>query len=103
MAKTVGVTKLQLGRSDQKCAQLPSFETCDWEPGVKVVALVPLDSFLAHEVKWTTEPEPGLDRGFSFFHPLRSSASSLSSARALFSVSVSFSCIPLEHLLLYPG
>lgn len=29
--------------------------------------LVPLDSFLAHEVKWKTETEPGLERDFLSF------------------------------------
>jgi len=36
----------------------------DW---VQVVALVPPGSFLTQEVKWKTEPEPGLEKGFSSF------------------------------------
>lgn len=55
------------------------------------MTLVPLGNFLAHEVKWKTEPEPGLERGFSSFHPLCTSASSFSLARTLFSVSLSVS------------
>lgn len=38
-----------------------------------------------------TEPEPGLERSFSSFHPLCTSASSFSLARTLFSVSLSLS------------
>lgn len=37
------------------------------------------------------QPETGLERGFSSFHPLCSSASSFSLARTLFSVSLSLS------------
>lgn len=97
MANTAGVTRIQTRGSGQKCAQLPSSETGYWqsstfrEAGVQVVALVSLDSFLAHEVKWKTEPKTGLGGGFSSFHPLCSTASSLSLVRTLFSVSLSLS------------
>lgn len=52
------------------------------------MAVEPLDNVLAHEVKWKIEPEPGLERGFSSFHPFCTSASSFSLARTLFSVSL---------------
>lgn len=57
---------------------------------VKVVALVSLDSFLAHEVKWKTEPKTGLGGGFSSFHSLCSSVPHKGDlVRTLFSVSLS--------------
>lgn len=95
MANTEGVTKLQTGGSGQRCAQLPPSETCYGQSSTfreaGVVAPVPLDNFLAHEVKWKIQPEPGLQRGFSSFHLLCTFASSFSLARTFFSVSLSLS------------
>lgn len=63
-----------MGASGQKWAQVPPSGACYWQSStvregwIQDVALVCLGSFLAHEVKWKTEPEPNLERGFLSFH-----------------------------------